>query len=682
MKWLKWTFVGLLTLAVIVIGGAFAALQLMDIERIRSFLQTQIEANTGRSVTITGDVQPTLGFSPTLTIHDVTLSNPKWAASDHLIQASEIHVSLRLLPLFSDRISIKDVRILNADIHLEKSKKGTPSWNFKADAEKLKELEQQEESTLDLSIDRLSIQNSTVTYNDLGSKKTYRIGMNELRVEGIANNTVDTIVIDGTYKKAQLKATGSINESFIMLDAALNSPNANASAKGSIAQADFTFDMQISADAKKLSNLLTLFDVKSDNQAPLKITTDIGGKPDIITFSKLNASYDGYPVTGSGSINLTGAVPYIAAKLSSNEISFKNKKQPTLAADGSTVVVPTWFIPPTPIPTAGLDALNTDIELSIKKILLDKLTLENATATVKLKDGKLSINPLLVHNTSSGWVKGYVIIYSAQTPPVLSVDLITNDVDLGRVLAEMEGSTSLKGGITKSHIKLKGPGKNLKDVMANANGQLNFFIDEAVYASPPRLARAASFIELLRGGNSGNINVNCLVGRFTVKNGIASSEAVALKTGGAIVTGNGSVNLGQETIDMRFRARSTSLGLADLVPAMRFDGPLVNPNIYPDPGSTLWGIGKYVLGAATGVGLVAILGEKATDTLGITADNNPCLQSIVEIEQKADARDPDETLNEISKTAGKLEDNVKQNIKDIEDQTKGLRDGVRGMLKE
>lgn len=681
MKKLKKALIGLLALTILVIGGAFAALQMMDVERIRSFLQSQIEAATGRTVTIAGDVKPTLGLSPTITLSDVTLSNPSWAKSGHLLKAAELHVSLRVLPLLSGDIAIRQVRVAGADIHLEKSKKGTPSWKFKADEEKLKELE--EAQSMSLTINEVTLTDSLITYRDLKSGKAYKVKANRLTVNDIVKNTVGRIALDGEYKAAALNVSGAVTDDFIMLDAALKGKDVSASAKGSMALADSTFDMEVTADAKQLKQLLALLDIKSDNSEPLSLSSEIGGKPDIVTFSKLNAKYGPFPVSGSGSINLTGSVPYLSAKLASSEINLKGKSDAPAAAgpaEGETAAKASGLIPDIAFPVDALATLNADIELAVKKIQLDKLVFHDATATVGLKDKRLRINPV-DFQTSKGWVKGYFIIDGSRSPTYLSIDLVTNDVNLGALLTELESSSSIEGGSVKSHIKIKGNGPTLKQALAASNGQVNFFVNQTVYKSPPTLARAADFLDILRSGNSKDITVNCMVGRFKVTDGTAASEALALKTGGAIVTGNGSVNIGKERIDMRLKARSSSVGLADLVPAVRLDGPLLNPSVYPDPGSALLSIGKYVVGAATGVGLVAILGEKATDTIGLTADNNPCLQSIVQIEQDAEERGPDDAVDAIKKAPAKVEDNVRQGIKDVEDQTKQLRDGVRGLLK-
>src|SRR5262245_28904591 len=120
MKTLRIIFFILLTLVILVIGGAYVAIRFMDMQQIKELVQARVEAQTGRTLVIAGEVKPTIGFMPTVSMADVSLSNPDWASAPDMLRISQLRVTFELEPLLHRELRISNIEIDGAEIALEK----------------------------------------------------------------------------------------------------------------------------------------------------------------------------------------------------------------------------------------------------------------------------------------------------------------------------------------------------------------------------------------------------------------------------------------------------------------------------------------------------------------------------------------------------------------------------------
>ena len=293
-----------------------------------------------------------------------------------------------------------------------------------------------------------------------------------------------------------------------------------------------------------------------------------------------------------------------------------------------------------------------------------------------------------------GKQKGGDIIENKKTWLYLKALQLANQEDKEQLIEifrskEMANEDSVQGGIIKSSLNIKGQGKTVNAILGSASGDFDFFVDEAVYHTP-EVDKAQSFLDVLRGeGDSKDkLNVSCMVGQFDIASGVAKSKMLAFKTAGAVTSGDGTIKLNDSTMDIVLKARSGLVGLADVVPPLRMTGPISNPSVSVDPAGSLIGLGKLFLGATTGVGLVAVLGEQATDKLGITSDSNPCLKSMAEMEAKENEakQNPKEAYKKIEDNVrekrDEIKEDVKHDLKKLESNAKQIRDGLKSLLKK
>jgi hypothetical protein len=108
--------------------------------------------------------------------------------------------------------------------------------------------------------------------------------------------------------------------------------------------------------------------------------------------------------------------------------------------------------------------------------------------------------------------------------------------------------------------------------------------------------------QMIATGGLGGAGVSCLVTSFDVKNGVATSKKTVIDAPGAAIVGTGKINLGKETIGMRFDPVAKQLGLSQFAVPVDVVGALGSPSVQPDA----------VAGATKVVGTTAAL---ATDNV-------------------------------------------------------------------
>lgn len=120
--------VGLVLLAGAAIAGMLYVYS--PAELVRTQLIRQVKANTGRDLQISGESRvvfyPNIGVS----FGNVVLSGPPGMAGGPTLDAERIDVSVALVPLFSQNVSVQHIAIVRPVIELHVDKAGRQSWQF------------------------------------------------------------------------------------------------------------------------------------------------------------------------------------------------------------------------------------------------------------------------------------------------------------------------------------------------------------------------------------------------------------------------------------------------------------------------------------------------------------------------------------------------------------------------
>jgi len=154
---------GILVVVVIIGAAIFAAT--FDVNRYRGSIQSELERRLDRKVTL-GPMHLSL-LPPRFQVQNIAIAeDPKFPNPKPFVQADQLDVSVKLMPLFSKSIEIDSLKLQRPTVELVKNQSGV--WNFSslgANAPKTSG------SKSEFSLSKLAIQDGLVAVTDLEKRQ-------------------------------------------------------------------------------------------------------------------------------------------------------------------------------------------------------------------------------------------------------------------------------------------------------------------------------------------------------------------------------------------------------------------------------------------------------------------------------------------------------------------------------
>lgn len=122
--------IGLGGFVVLLIVLAFIGPSLIPADSVKQDIAREVEAATGRSLTIDGDLNFTLLPAPGVSVSGLRLSNPDGASRPDMVRLRAASVEVALLPLLGGDVQVDRIVLDAPDIVLEQYADGTNNWTF------------------------------------------------------------------------------------------------------------------------------------------------------------------------------------------------------------------------------------------------------------------------------------------------------------------------------------------------------------------------------------------------------------------------------------------------------------------------------------------------------------------------------------------------------------------------
>jgi uncharacterized protein involved in outer membrane biogenesis len=178
-----WSIVGLLVLIVAGIGVFFAT---FDPNSYKPRIVAAVKQATGRDIDLKGDIHLALSLQPTLTVQDVSFSNPPGFSRPQMATLQELDLQLALMPLIHHQVEIDRLVLVKPDILLETNAKGQSNWTFTPQSQPATPApttsgpEPAEKTQSSINIEKLEVQNGTVTWRDEATKQSAVLAVTSL----------------------------------------------------------------------------------------------------------------------------------------------------------------------------------------------------------------------------------------------------------------------------------------------------------------------------------------------------------------------------------------------------------------------------------------------------------------------------------------------------------------------
>ncbi len=409
----------------------------------------------------------------------------------------------------------------------------------------------------------------------------------------------------------------------------------------------------ISVKGPDLSKFLALFTVSTPMEKAFDISTNFN-YPDAMTFhlDEARAQIGDSDYTGRIRIEadekpfsfiVDGASEHLnLAAVINNYTQEESGDTGTDRANGGKK----QLIPDRPLPLDILKTNNSEIHLKAGTLLLPRLSLTEFRIDTTLQGGHLNVDTLQ-SRIGTGTIKGRVEVQSEANPPLITAVLNADSIRLDEMVRGMDPGQQIKGNMN-INLDFSGSGKTYAELAADLSGKAGMNMSDGrlfnQYLGLLGDNIFSALIDILNpfDKNREYVDINCMVIRFDIEDGLAESTALILDTPEVAIVGDGKINLKTEEIKIPLNTipkknigikdvAGMNLSLSKFVDPLQIDGTLANPKVRVDVSSALFSIGK----ALGGVALFGPAGIAATLLSGSAGKQNAC-QAALEKNQQPD----------------------------------------------
>ncbi len=586
MKWL----IRILFILIAVVGLTLGALLLMPGDKLGAILADQVRKQTGRELSLSGDVH--ISFWPVLGMETgpVTFGNAPWASPQPMLSAESLAVGVDAEALLSGEIRIKRVIAANPVLRLELAN-GHGNWVFQSgdsDAATVSGTQTSSAGKADdrpITLEQLELSGARLIYTENGATVMDFPSVDlsaswpdvSAPLELQAKMAAPGGAVDVAMSIPDLTAFASGAATSLNLE--LTAPGGQISFAGLVNLAG-EMDGKTQINAANTNQMLAVF-----GQAGVTVPKGLGQIADIetqMTYTRdgrialrgMVARLDQNQFNGDADINIANP-PQITARLNAGDLDLTMAGAATGGenASGGRGATNGWS--KDPIDASVLALANGNIRLDANSIAIPDLVFGKSSLTMTLDRSRavLEMHPARLF---SGVLNGQVV---ANNRNGLSVggSFTAEGIDVKDALSTLAGIERLSGTGSGS-LEFLGVGQNEDQIMRSLSGKGRINMNGGVISGID--------LDRLMGkgqGSGGTTVFNSLSASFKIKDGNLTNKDLLMSLDNFRADGAGRVGLGARDIDYLFtpvalRANSGE-GLA--VP-VRIVGPWSDPSIKPD----------------------------------------------------------------------------------------------------
>lgn len=129
MKVLKWLLGTVIVLALVIGVGVAALVYLVDWNNFKDTIQNQVKQQTGRDLTIAGDLSPSVFPWAGIEIGEISVANADGFGEQPFASIKGADVKVKLLPLIKREINVRTVELSGLNVDLQRAADGSTNWD-------------------------------------------------------------------------------------------------------------------------------------------------------------------------------------------------------------------------------------------------------------------------------------------------------------------------------------------------------------------------------------------------------------------------------------------------------------------------------------------------------------------------------------------------------------------------
>ncbi len=592
---------GVLALVLVAAGGAL--LWHINANDYRHEFVVAVEQSTGLVTSVDGALRLTFTPLPTVIAGDVRVANPSWSERTEMARIERVEISFSPIDLLVHRNRIVRLALYGGDFHLERDRNGRVNWWNAETAPKPPPT-----GYIPPDIEKLLLFTTKISYLDAALGRELRVYARE-STASLPLEQPFTASIAGDYfgtpftGKLTAGRYGDLINDRPLWPVAFKLEGAGTSleASGTVDRpyTSGVLDLTGELAGLRLSSLGPVLGAELPSLGPYVVSGRFSGGWGRYQLAGLKAHLGVSDVAGQLSLKTGGARPALEGQLQGRLVSRAD------FVPAATVIAPPRadgrIFDPSPLSFEGLRAANGRVELKISHFGARPLDLFDVETTIDLNEGRLRVLPFRA-KVADGRLDLVLEADVRGRLPYFHLSGRGDGLSSAQILPAL-GMSQWPTGPMSLDLDLSGAGASVRALAAHAEGFARMTIGSGTLPVRHFDLIASDLVASIMpwADRSGDrTDLNCLVARLKLKDGLASVERLLIDTGKITVTGMGEINLASERLDLRLDPRPKDPSLISLATRMRVAGSFTDYGASPDA----VGLAK---GAAAGI--VLAIGE-------------------------------------------------------------------------
>lgn len=592
LSWLKWAAIGILALLLALVVAALIFLKNIDPKTYVDEATRLVREKTGRDLKIAGAVDLQVSLTPRLVIENVSFASAPKGSRKEMLRLRRLEVEISLLPLLTGEVKISSLVLKEPDVLLEVDAKGQGNWEFGGTAPT-----QDRSASAPVSIGALHVEKAKLVYLDQRTKKRTELTLAKLDAESrpllASGYDVD---MTGALNGKPFSVKGSIGDprealadQALAMDLAAKIPGLEAKLDGEVKHPRSLkgLDAEVRLDVADARAAGAFAGASVPDLPPLKVDARIRDSSGGRSVDPLKVTLGKSQLEGSIKVEEKEARHRVTARLAGPLVDLSDLPQRKPRPDSQSKGGRLFSAEPLPFET--LNSLDLDAELTVDRLVFrggDSIQALRVRTT--LKDGQLTVEPAKFSMAGGGVLAKLNLDASSGKSAALNLRMEGSGLSLGTLLAMAGVPQKVTGARTDMKIEATGAGGSVRAIMASLNGHARIVVGEGQF--PGRgidlgagvLDQMGDVLNPTRGSSVQQLV--CAVVNVPVRQGIITLDhRVASETTKVSMAGEGTVNLGTETLDVALRSKGKGgVGLADFTGVGRIVGTFSDPRFAVD----------------------------------------------------------------------------------------------------
>lgn len=608
---MNWKRVALLVagslVTVVLLGVGLLTFLVLRLD-VRGEIERNVEAATGRDLTINGSVGvsywPVLG----LKAQDVTLANVEGGRAPALIAADEIDIGVELQPLLNREVNVRRLVFQRPRVALEVDANGQPNWLLRPRPSTTPPPtttappSQNPVDTSRTSLRSVRINDGEVSFFDARQGAGWVVGAVDIttaltsldapmRAEGTLIYKDREVKLDASIARPGAAFRGELTQLILNIESEL----LTAEFRGQTVATSGELAGTVRASGPSLRQLASWTGTPLQNavgfeQFAVTGRLTIGGGA--YTFS--NAGFAVDQVRGRGDFVLSELrdKPYLSGRIELFDFDlnpYLSGQVPPLTPEGqaevaaampdagqapqATAEIATVEAAPravdvravpseAPIDFSGLKALNADLELVTHAVLIQHMRVESSRLNLVLNDGYMAAT---VHNVSlyGGSGRGRFEIDAREPSTRMAQDLAFTNLDAQRFLTDAFNFGGIEGRAELS-LNVRVQGRTQSEMINSADGYAHIEVVSGVLRGVDLGGVATTIRNALRGeliAPEARTPFQGLSATFAIADGVLASDSLSMNTTDLRIPGLAVIDLPNRRLDVRLAPRSPRGGV-------------------------------------------------------------------------------------------------------------------------